>query len=120
MGDFGKHLEIAKEKLASVNEAYSNARTTVVGDLATKVVEQLVEADAARSGNHFGTHKDRHEYSNANFPEEINMAMRQIWFAYGDLGYDGTNGKRAAAIMRDIHKIIEFFEERFNAKITET
>ncbi len=33
------------------------------GDLATKVVEQLVEADAARENTRFGTHLERHQFS---------------------------------------------------------
>ena len=57
MGSFHKHLAIAREKMASVNEAYGKKRYTVVGDLATKVVEQIVEADAATASRHFGTHK---------------------------------------------------------------
>ncbi len=56
MAHFQKHLDIAREKMASVYEAYANGRHTVVGDLATKVVEQLVEADAAQNELHFGTH----------------------------------------------------------------
>ena len=63
MGSFRKHLGIAREKMASVSEAYCRDRHTVVDDLATRVVEQLVEADAARASRHFGTHKDRHDYS---------------------------------------------------------
>ncbi len=72
---------------------------TVVGDLGTKVVEQLIEADAARNNAHFGDHRSRHEYSNENYPLHINRAMRKIWFAYADLGYDGVNGKRAQAVV---------------------
>jgi len=90
-----------------------------VGDLGTKVVEQLVEADAARKSEHFGDHKSRHEYSNKNFPAEINKAMRRIWFAYGDLGYDGINGERAKSVIDNLKIIIEFFEKRFEVKIHE-
>lgn len=118
MGTFQKHLTIAKEKMASVIDAYENGRNSVVGDLATKVVEQLVEADAAQNGLHFGTHKARHDYSNANFTSRINKAMRKVWFAYGDLGYDGTNGDRAKAVMRDLAMIVEFFEDRLDEKIS--
>ena len=35
----------------------------------------------------------------------------------GDLGYDGTNGNRAEAVMQDLTLIIEYFEERLNEKI---
>jgi len=117
MGEFRKHLKIAKEKLQAVTAAYKKKQHTVVGDLGTKVVEQLVEADAARADEHYGTHSERHEYSNKNFPPEINKAMRKVWFAYGDLGYDGTNGKKAKAVISNLNKIIEYFEKRFGEKI---
>jgi len=43
MGTFQKHLTIVKEKMASVIEAHENGRNSVVGDLATKVVDRLNE-----------------------------------------------------------------------------
>ena len=119
MGDFQKHFELAKEKYEATITAYRNKQSTVVGDLGTKVVEQLVEADAARKGEHFGDHQSRHEYSNENFPAEINQAMRKVWFAYGDLGYDGINGERAKAVIDNLKIIIDFFEKRFEVKINE-
>ena len=60
---------------------------TYCSDLATKVFEQLVEADAARENTHFGTHLDRHQFSRDRYPKEINSAMKKVWFSYGDLGY---------------------------------
>lgn len=51
MGDFKKHLELAKEKLKATISAYNKKQNTVVGDMGTKVVEQLIEADAARNNN---------------------------------------------------------------------
>lgn len=119
MGNFQKHLRLAKEKLEAIISAYSNKQMTVVGDLGTKVVEQLIEADAARNNEHFGDHRSRHEYSNKNFPLEINKAMRKIWFAYADLGYDGVNGKRAKAVVDNLKIIAKFFENRFGIKIYE-
>ena len=119
MGDFEKHIKITKEKLKATVEAYHKKQSTVVGDLGTKVVEQLVEADAARNNEHFGDHRSRHEYSNKSFPTEVKKAMRKIWFAYGDLGYDGVNGKRAKEVMDNLRIIISFFEKRFGVKIDE-
>lgn len=119
MGEFKKNLEIATEKLSALKDAFDKKKFTVVGDLATKVCEQLVEADAAREGKHFGTHLNRHSYSNAKFPKEVNEAMRKIWFAYGDLGYDGVNGKRAKAVIDKLHIILDYFGERFGEKIAE-
>ncbi|MDI6738635.1 MAG: hypothetical protein QME12_09080 [Nanoarchaeota archaeon] len=117
MGNFEKHIEIAKEKLRAEISAYQNNQHTVVGDLAVKIVEQLVEADASTQGKHFGEHSSRHEFSNQNYPKEINNAMRKVWFAYGDLGYDGANGKRAKAVMENLKAIVLFFEKRIGVKI---
>lgn len=119
MGDFGKHIKLAKEKLKVTKEAFMEKDNTVVGDLATKIVEQLVEADIAKKGEHFGDHKSRHDYSNKEYPQKINEAMRRIWFAYGDLGYDGINGKRAKRVMDNLNIVVKFFEERFEVKIDE-
>ena len=120
MGDFQKHFALAKEKFSATLNAYHNMQSTVVGDLGTKVVEQLIEADAARNNQHFGDHRSRHEYANKNLPLEINKAMRKVWFAYGDLGYDGINGRRAKLVMNNLNIIIAFFEQRFGVKIHET
>ena len=117
MGEFEKHLGIAKEKLSALASAYEKRQHTVVGDLGTKIVEQLVEADAARAGKHFGTHSERHDYANREFPGKINRMTKRIWFAYGDLGYDGVNGERAKEIVRNLNQILEFFEERFGERI---
>lgn len=117
MGSFKKHIQIAKEKLSIVILAYKNKQNTVVGDLATKVIEQLIEADASKQSKHFGDHLSRHNFSNQNYPKEINDAMRKVWFAYGDLGYNGVNGKRAKTAMENLKKVIKFFEKRFNLKI---
>jgi len=39
--------------------------------------------------------------------------MRKVWFAYGDLGYDGVNGKRAKSVMENLGIISKFFNQRF-------
>jgi len=119
MGDLPKHIKLAKEKLKATKEAFLKKNNTVVGDLAIKVVEQLVEADIARKGEHFGDHQSRHNYSQKEFPKEVNNAMRKIWFAYGDLGYDGVNGKRAKIVMANLKTVIKFFEARLGIKIDE-
>ena len=112
-------MRLAKEKYQATSHAFANMHMTVVGDLGTKVVEQLIEADAARKNAHFGDHRSRHEYSNENYPLHINRAMRKIWFAYADLGYDGVNGKRARAVVNNLKVIIKFFEKRFGLTIDE-
>jgi hypothetical protein len=110
VGDYEKHLGMAREKLRAVRSAFAKGQHTVVGDLATKIVEQLVEADAAKENTHFGTHLDRHTFSQERYPDEINAAMKKVWFAYGDLGYDGINGDRAKRAIEHLDKILGFFE----------
>ena len=61
MGNFQKHIDLAKEKLRVTKESFTEKNNTVVGDLATKVVEQLIEADVARKEEHLGDHKSRHD-----------------------------------------------------------
>lgn len=61
----------------------------------------------------------RHDYSNKEYPEDLNNAMRRTWFAYGDLGYDGVNGNRAKIVMDNLGIVIKFFEARFGVKIDE-
>jgi hypothetical protein len=39
MDDFKKHLEMAREKLSALKDAFEKKQFTVVGDLATKVCE---------------------------------------------------------------------------------
>ena len=117
MGDYEKHLRIAREKLKAVRNACGSEQHTVVGDLATKVIEQLIEADAAKENIHFGTHLDRHQFSGTRYPKEINVAMKKVWFAYGDLGYDGVNGERAKRVMKNLDKVVEFFERSFGEQI---
>jgi hypothetical protein len=117
MGDIDRHLRIAQEKLAATEEAYRNQQHTVVGDLAIKVVEQLIEADAASHNMHFGAHQERQAYTNREYPHQITVAMRKIWFAYGDLGYDGTNGHRARLVMRHLKTVAQFLEKRLGKQI---
>ena len=119
MGDYEKHIRMAQEKLEAVRNAFDKGQHTVVGDLATKVDEQLIEADAAKSNIHFGTHVERHQFSGEKYPKEINAAMKKVWFAYGDLGYDGVNGDRAKRVMESLGKVLKFFAKRFGEQIEE-
>ena len=118
MGDFAKHITMAREKMGSVREAYTKKRYAVVGDLAIKVGEHLVEADAARVKRHLGGHRQRQNYSKATFPPEIWLAICRLYDAYGDLGYDGTNGGRAQVVMNELWTVVEFFEGEFGERIT--
>lgn len=119
MGEHEKHIRMAREKLKAVRTAFEVGQHTVVGDLATKVVEQLIEADAANENTHFGNHPERHQFSQERYPKEINAAMKKVWFAYGDLGYDGVNGARAKKAIENLNKILKYFEKRFGEQLEE-
>ena len=43
--------------------------------------------------------------------------MKRIWFGYGDLGYDGVNGKRAKEVVDNLKRVVGFFEKRFGENI---
>ncbi len=57
------------------------------------------------------------KFSGDRYPEEINSAMKKVWFAYGDLGYDGVNGGRAKRAIENLDKVLKFFEKRFCEQI---
>jgi len=117
MGDFKKHMQLAQEKLRAVVTSFNKGDMSVVGDLSTKVIEQIIEADASKQNKHFGSHTERHSFSNEEYPQEINILMKKIWFAYGGLGYDGGNGNTAKSIVKKLNKVLDFFEKRLGVKI---
>lgn len=118
MSEYNKHLELAKEKLKILAIAYNDKKSSVVGDMGTKVVEQLVEADLARRNIHYTKHYDRHQYINNTYPPEIQNATKKIWYAYSDLGYDGQNGKQAEKVIHNLKKVLIYFEGLLNEKLT--
>lgn len=116
MPTYAKHISLAREKLKYLALAYKDKVSSVVGDNGTKVLEQLVEADLARSNIHFTKHIDRHNYMNRNYPDWVNYSSRRIWRAYSDLGYDGVNGKKAEIVVYNLKKLLKYFEERLNER----
>jgi hypothetical protein len=117
MDDFQKHLGMMKEKLRATREAYKDKEFTVVGDLAIKVVEQALEAEAARDRKHLGDHRIRFKLAEKIFSKSMFDEMRKLWFIYGDLGYDGVNGARAKRAMKILEDIVQFFEKRWGVEI---
>jgi len=45
--------------------------------------------------------------------------MKKVWFAYGDLGYDGVNGERAKRVIKSLDKVVKFFENSFGEQVEE-
>lgn len=117
MGNFNKHLKLVKEKYTNMERAYKSKDFTVVGDLGIKVIEQLIEADASLDNQHLGDHAPRFEWAKKVLPKKLFWKMRKVWFAYGDLGYEGENGGRAKRTMNFTRDIIEFFQRKWGVKI---
>ncbi len=116
MGDATHHTRLAREKREAALDEFKKGRYTVVGDLSLKAVEQAIEAVAAKSGKHFHisprtAHAERVKWAKTSFPE-IAADLDIIWGAYGDLGYDGLDGKRAKEAVDAMERIIDGIEKR--------
>jgi len=107
MGDEVHHLKIAKEKKRG---------------LTIKTVEQAIEAATSMHGMHFHVnprtaHAERTKWAKRNFPE-IAADLDMAWGAYGDLGYNGLDGKRAREAIESMERIINGIEGRTGLKFT--
>lgn len=116
MGDPAHHIKLAKEKRDAALDEFEKGRYTVVGDLVLKAVEQAIEAVASTRGLHFHlsprtAHAERVKWVKAGFPE-ISPDIDVIWGAYGDLGYDGLNGRRAEEALMAMERIMNELEKR--------
>ena len=121
MGDATHHVRLAREKREAALDEFKKGRHTVVGDLSLKAVEQVIEAVATKSGKHFHisprtAHAERVKWAKTSFPE-IAADLDIIWGAYGDLGYDGLDGKRAKEAVDAMERIIDGIEKRTKLSI---
>jgi len=121
MGDVGHHARLAKEKRAAALDEYQKGRYTVVGDLVLKAVEQAIEAAASKEGMHFHlnprtAHARRTTWTKERFPN-IAADLDVVWGAYGDLGYDGLNGKRAQEAIEAMERIINEIERKTGIRL---
>jgi len=121
MGNTAHHAKLAKEKREAALDEFEKGRYTVVGDLALKAVEQTIEAAAAKSSKHFHVsprtaHAERVRWAKTSFPE-IAADLDIIWGAYGDLGYDGLDGRRAKEAVDAMERIIDEVEKRSKLRI---
>jgi len=110
MGDQAHHSRVAKEKREAALDEYAKRRYTAVGDLTIKAVEQAIEAAASMHGIHFHlspktAHAERTKWAKQNFPEATGD-LDMVWGVYGDLGYDGLNGKRAREAIEAMERIM--------------
>jgi len=121
MGNTAHHAKLAKEKREAALDEFEKGRYTVVGDLSLKAVEQTIEAAAAKSLKHFHAsprtaHAERVKWAKTSFPE-IAADLDIILGAYGDLGYDGLDGKRAKEAVDAMERIIDEVEKRSRLRI---
>jgi len=110
MGDPKHHSRIAQEKREAALDEFVRGRYTVVGDLAVKAVEQAIEAAAASEGIHFHinprtAHAERTRWAKQRFPD-IGVDLDLVWGAYGDLGYNGLDGRRARDAVEAMERIV--------------
>ncbi len=120
MGDQAHHSRIAREKREAALDEYRKSRYTVVGDLTVKAVEQSIEAAASMHEIHFHinpktAHAERTRWAKQNFPE-VAAELDVVWGVYGDLGYDGLNGKRAREAIEAMERIMNGIENRTGLK----
>lgn len=121
MGDFNHHSRLAKEKREAAIDEYGKGRYTVVGDLALKAVEQAIEAVASRTGKHFHlsprtAHAKRTVWAKETFLN-ISGDLDVLWGAYGDLGYNGLDGRRAKDAIEAMERILDEIERQAGVKL---
>ncbi|HIE22606.1 MAG TPA: hypothetical protein EYP68_00045 [Candidatus Korarchaeota archaeon] len=121
MGDSAHHSSLAREKREAALDEYQKGRYTVVGDLALKAVEQAIEAAASREGLHFHlnprtAHARRTTWAKRKFPS-IAADLDLVWGAYGDLGYDGLNGRRAYEAIQAMERIMNEIESETGIRL---
>ena len=115
MGDASHHSRLSREKKLGARGEYEKGRFTNVGDLAMKAVEQAIEAVAAREGLHFhqhprSAHAQRTAYVRKRFLS-LSRDLALLWSTYGDLGYDGLNGRRAKEALEAMERILAVLEK---------
>jgi hypothetical protein len=105
------HVRLCKEKAAAAKDELERKRSSAVGDLAVKAVEQAIEAAASLEGLHFHTeprraHSERTKWAKRKIPG-ISGDLDELWGAYGALGYEGVDGERAQKVVGAMERVIK-------------
>lgn len=117
MGDFEKHLKLAREKIDTVHVAHARGYVSVVGDQCVKVVEQLLDGDAFKNfKRHLTEHKEEFEYCSKHHPRIIRY-FEMLFRLYSELGYEGEDGIKSRQAISLMKKVIDHFEEKWGIKI---
>ena len=110
MSDVEIHVRAVREKRLAALEEFEKSRFMVVGDLAIKAVEQVIEALAALEGKHFhlhprSAHAERMRWFKERFPS-LSKDVDELWGAYGALGYEGIDGERARKAIDAMERVL--------------
>jgi len=119
--DMKRHIQLAKEKFQSTIEAYQKGRYSVVGDEAIKVVEEAIEAHAAKLGDHLRDHAPRFEFFQKYYGPEKHAKLQSLFSAYTGLGYEGWGGKEKAKwTLKTMFELLEAIEKRAGVVVCES
>jgi len=120
MSDVEIHVKAAVEKRLATLEEFGKKRYMVVGDLAIKTVEQVIEALAASEGKHFhlhprSAHSNRLRWMKERFPS-LSKDLDELWGAYGALGYEGIDGERARKVVEAMERVLDEVERKTHVR----
>ena len=119
--DMEWHIQLAREKLQSVIESYQKERYSVVGDEAIKVVEEAIEAHAAKLGDHLRDHAPRFTFFRKYYGPEKYAKLQSLFNAYTGLGYEGWGGnEKAEWTIKTMFELLEAIEKRLGVVICES
>jgi hypothetical protein len=121
VSDVEIHARAAREKRLAALDEYEKKRYMVVGDLATKAVEQAIEALAALEGRHFhslprSAHSNRTRLVRERFPS-LSKDVDELWGAYGALGYEGIDGERAKKAIAAMERVLDEIERKTRVRL---
>jgi hypothetical protein len=118
MPSYKEHFKIMQEKKEKCYQSYNQEIFSVVGDLAIKVVEQAIEADAAKNfKRHLGGHRERINYAEQHISKQAAKNIKELFSIYSRLGYDGRNGIRAKRAVALVSSILKTLERRWGENI---
>lgn len=115
--NFEEHIEVAEQYFQSAYDDMEKNRHPVVADNCTKVVGQLLKADANRKkGSDLRSHRNEFNYAEANHPKVYDL-YDKIFNIYNSLGYEGSNGEGAEMALQLMEEVIEYFEEDWGMEL---
>lgn len=107
------HLRLLDEKIDGMLNEYAVGRTTNVGELAIKAVEQMIEFHAAKEfGRDLGDHEPRINFAKRRYEDKIVRMIFELFSIYGALGYEGRNGVKAKRALHLVKNVAEYISAK--------